>query len=164
MHGISANPEDYKDRLVFAPVRNPYSRALSLWKHVKQLYDYDQSIERMLVEFMVLEERGELFIKKDIFRYAQIQYMKKHNFPFGEVPITYVRMENFNEELESLSIRSHNPIQEGRTPGNSWGEIDTLSPEAVSLVNEWAKDDFIELKYDVLFSNFEIRQPPMGLS
>lgn len=150
MHGMSADPADYKGRFVFAPIRSPYSRALSLWKHTRELYDYDQSLERMLIEFMVEEERGELFLRKDVFRYAQIQYMKKCEFPFNEVPITWVRMENFNEELGALPIPSHNPICEGKTAGDSWTEIPTLSPEAIRLVNEWASEDFEVLGYDKL--------------
>ena len=143
MHGMSSDPADYEGRLVFATVRNPYSRALSLWKHVGILYKYDKSIETLMREFMGHEE----LTLKDIFRYSQIGHMKSHDFPFADVPITYVHMENFDEELRALPLKFYKPIHEGATPGNSWKEIDTLSPAAVSLVNEWAADDFEVLEY-----------------
>ena len=146
MHGMSADPKDYEGKLVFVPVRNPYSRALSLWKHLKERYNYRSSVEHLMMEFMGQEEMS----VKDIFKYAQIQYMKTRDFPFDEVDVTWVYMENFNEELKNLPIPQENIRIEGATIGNSWSEIGNLSKKEVCLINKWAKDDFEMLNYDKL--------------
>jgi len=146
MHGMSSDAGDYEGKIVFSPVRNPYSRAISLWKHVKKLYRYSDSIDVLMEEFMGVKD----MVLKDVFRYSQIGFLRSFNFPFDKVEVTYIHMENFEEELKALPFFFHPLSKEGASHSNSWEEVKSLSRGSLDLINEWASKDFDVLSYDRL--------------
>lgn len=147
LHHITDAKVAYEGRLVFMVVRNPYSRALSIWKHVRDKHGYQKPIEWLMME---LTGRKKLSINP-LFKPSQLGYLKRHKFPIEDVDVKYIKLENLDEGLKQLPfvVDYKPPDVWGKSDTDSAQEIESLSRKAILLINKWAYEDFNTLGYDL---------------
>jgi len=124
-------PEAYRNRFIFCVVRNPFSRAVSAWKHYCR--DVDLVRSRQIVNttqgylpfkaFLGNRKFGPLFYQSTIFEYAEEQGYS----------VTPIKFEFLKTELQSLSFMPDKfELPEIGVAGHDWTKMYDSETEALA--------------------------------
>lgn len=144
-------PDKYKDYFVFCTVRNPYSRAISLWfSAIKSYPKFD---------YCIVKPYG-----KKLMPFLRMLVSKKVGGNFGGLPMIsmskfldkvrvnhFLRFENLSEDITTLPFwKGDPPIFRRNVRGHlrpHWSSY-FQDPEAVQLVKQWGDKDFEQFGYN----------------
>jgi len=142
-HDIVEDHFYYRNRFIFTVVRNPYARAVSIWKHLRDGYEYKKPIENLMESFV---QNDLTDIKKPMLVANQYHYL---NWAFENLQFTYIKLENLNDEVISLPFYNEEilPKIDGASSSNTLQEVEELNDDAISWINCWANEDFINFDY-----------------
>ncbi len=141
----------YKNYRLCASVRNPYTRAYSLWnmdRHKKiqplkvridNFKDYMEDVINLCAKYPNSDDLA-------IYRYYSCsEYLK----PFDIADNNIIHMENMKDDLKNMGFDvTRITIRNKGTYDNSWDEIKT--PELIEMINQWAGADFELYGYERL--------------
>lgn len=144
-------PDNFKNYKVFASVRNPYTRALSMYN-----FDRKRKYNFIGLEMKTFEDYMTGIIAKTAHLPADIEDLKYYRyFPCWKYlslqPIDHViHMERITEDLNDAGITL--PISEPLINRGKYKKTfdDIKTPELIDMINTWAGTDFEQYGYDRL--------------
>ena len=127
-----------KERLApihWTVVRNPYDRAVSMWKHALNAH---QNTLRQICKKS--QPSFELFIEKALLSDIVDFWCQTRWLNTGIVDKT-IHIENLVEGvLELTRLRINNNFRANKSERDKWETY--MNPTIISLINEWADEDF----------------------
>ncbi len=145
---FDSEPEGRVANIHFAVIRNPYARAVSLWryetggpfskknceKYSRDYYDFDTFCEYGL--------HGEYDTKDPRMIWNQADWLSQFTVD------KYVHLEDLNKELSRIVGPISRVPRENQTSGKPWKELLTL--RSIDAINLWAEKDFVLGGYEKL--------------
>ena len=135
----------------FAFVRNPYDRAVSLFKSTRNAddrYSFIRSGADSIASMARLLLAKKIKIANTDLIHTQVEQLRR----FGKVD-RILRFENFENELRSLPFVPDDieipRINASRPAGDTWCQHYT--DEDIAAVNEWCGDDFEQFGYEMVY-------------
>ena len=137
-----------------ASVRNPYTRAYSLWNmdRTKKITHHGirlDSFENYMEDIIDLCEKNPDSDSLNVYRYYSCnQYLKPFDIPDKFI----IKMETMKADLERLGFNTGRslPIRNIGKYNGIKSRKDAESPAFIDLVNQWAGSDFKKYGYDKL--------------
>lgn len=137
-------PEEYRNRTIFAFVRNPFSRAVSGWKHYCRDVDMVRARQKVnsnqgylpFKDFLAGRKLGQLFYQSTIWEYAE-----EHGYE-----VTPLRYESIRTELQKLDFMPKDfDLPEIGVTGYDWTK--EYDAETEALAAEVLAKDFERFGY-----------------
>jgi len=131
----------------FAVVRNPYDRAVSMWRHITQVrMTPGRGYRRRWADAVKGYEFSD-WVRylgspdKNFWARSQTEYLK----PWRNIHLQLLRFENLTDDLDRLTPFSSDSLTH---LNKSEGKDDPYTPELREAVRKWAREDFERWGYE----------------
>lgn len=145
-------PAKFKNYRVFASVRNPYSRALSLYNYdKKRKYNFIKLNMRTFEDYMTGIIAKTAHLPADTSDLHYYRYFPCWKYLSLQPVDHIIHMESITQDLTDAGITYKNQSEPMLNQGRYTKKFDDIkTPELIDMINTWAGTDFEQYGYQRL--------------